>query len=92
MVIIGGISGLVGDYAVHLMSTSTMINDTMLIQIIFLAGLIAGILLCLAVQLPDRRYPVQNPVEFPQRNPAGEDGKNTRKPGHKAVGTGRQMV
>jgi len=67
VVIVIGISGWLGEYTALIMSTSTMVKNGMLVQIVFLTGLIAGVLLCLASQVLDRRYPSQNPDELPEK-------------------------
>lgn len=43
VLIVIGVSALLGDYAATIMSTSTVVKNAMLCQIIFLVGIIAGI-------------------------------------------------
>ena len=74
VVIVIGISGWLGDYTALIMSTSTMVKNGMLVQVVFLTGLIAGVLLCLALQVLDRRYPSYNPDELPEKE-VGSPGK-----------------
>jgi cadmium resistance protein CadD (predicted permease) len=64
IVIIVAVSGRLGDYTALFMSTSTTVKNGMLVQLIFLLGLITGSLLCLAAQklerwssLPDKNEP-----------------------------------
>jgi hypothetical protein len=59
VVIVIGISGWLGDYTALIMSRSTMVKNGMLVQIVFLTGLIAGVLMCLASHVLDRRYSMQ---------------------------------
>lgn len=61
--IVIGISGWLGDYTAQIMSTSTMVKNGMLVQLVFLTGLITGVAMCLALQVLDRRYSSQNPDE-----------------------------
>ncbi|MGD0079079.1 MAG: hypothetical protein ABSB80_00345 [Methanoregula sp.] len=67
IVVIVGISGWVGDYAAWIVSTSTTVKNSMLVQIIFFIGLVAGCLMGLVWQELDRRYPSQNPDELPKK-------------------------
>lgn len=63
VVIVIGISGWLGDYIALIMSTSTMVKNGMLVRIVFLIGLIAGVLMCFGLQVLERGYPSQNPDE-----------------------------
>jgi len=70
VVIAIGISGWLGGYAALIMSTSTTVKNGMLCQIIFLSGLITGIVLCLGLQELDRRNPVPDVNEPPKKGHA----------------------
>ena len=59
IVIVVAVSAWLGDYAALVMSRSTTVKNGMLVQIIFLLGLIAGGLMGLAWQKLDRRYSMQ---------------------------------
>jgi len=56
MIIIIGISAMLGDYAARIMSTSTVVKNAMLCQIIFILGVLAGIVMCLISYDLYRRY------------------------------------
>jgi len=60
IVIIVAVSAWLGDYTAQVMNTSTTVKNGMLVQIIFLLGLITGTLLCLAAQKLDRWLPLQS--------------------------------
>ncbi|MCK9591626.1 MAG: hypothetical protein M0Q91_06430 [Methanoregula sp.] len=60
VIIVIGISVWLGDYTAAIISTSTTAKNGMLCQLLFLVGLIAGALMCLASQVLDRRYPLSD--------------------------------
>jgi len=68
VVIVIGISGWLGDFAALIMSTSTTVNNGMLCQILFLSGLIAGVVLCLGLQELDRRNPLPDVNKPPKKD------------------------
>lgn len=74
IVIVIGISGWLGDYTALIMSTSTIVKNGMLVRIVFFSGLIAGVLMCLASQVLDRRYPSHNPDEH-LKNESNQQGR-----------------
>jgi len=61
IVIVIAASGWIGDYTAGIMSTSTAVKNSMLVQIIFLAGFISGGLICLSYNGFDRSYRTKNP-------------------------------
>lgn len=61
IVIVIAASGWIGDYTAGIMSTSTAVKNSMLIQIIFLAGFISGGLICLSYNGFNRRYWTKSP-------------------------------
>jgi hypothetical protein len=58
ILILVGISALAGDYAAVIMSTSTIVKNSMVCQILVILGFIAGSVMVLIFQELDRRYPV----------------------------------
>ncbi|MFA6361922.1 hypothetical protein [Methanoregula sp.] len=73
IIIVIGISAMLGDYAARIMSTSTIVKNAMLCQIIFILGVLAGIIMCLISQDLYRRYGLIEPNNIPGKNPPHED-------------------
>jgi zinc transporter ZupT len=73
LMIIVGISAPLGDYAAAIMSTSTMAKNAILCQILFLLGIIAGVIMILAVQELNRRYLLIGSNKVSKNNPSPED-------------------
>jgi len=69
-----GISAMLGDYAARIMSTSTVVKNAMLCRIIFILGVLAGIVMCLIARDLYRRYRLIELDNAPVKRPSREEG------------------
>jgi len=74
ILIILSVSALIGDYAARIMSTLTAVKNAVLYRIIFILGVLAGIVICLISRDLYRRYCLIEPDNVPVKRPSHEVG------------------